>query len=327
MAVRCKATIDFAGLPPPPLHQASRDRRERKLSMRLCNLAVIALLAYFPAGARAELIVMAAGNTIGDQGFKQASAAISGGDPSVVAIQSIQNGDVFSGLIHLEASLLGSGVATYGTLAASLEAQARNQAAFSNLYEPSASGILRMSFADGAIIVSDTLPLGTPVVLTFVVSLASDFIATGRAADPTHNGATAEFNGTVTDTTTGSKGVAIIVNGVAGATPPSVTFKLETEVGRALQLTGKLELGVEARALNMDSPDGGDVLATSTVGAAHTAHLIYQAFGDVKLVSDSGHDYTTSASAAVPEPGSFCLAGLGVAAIFLGRRRHSNQNG
>ena len=75
----------------------------------------------------------------------------------------------------------------------------------------------------------------------------------------------------------------------------------------------------------MDSPTGGDVLATSTVGAAHTAHLIYQTLGDVKLVSDSGHDYTRSASAVVPEPGSFCLAALAVAAIFLGRRRRSNR--
>ena len=77
----------------------------------------------------------------------------------------------------------------------------------------------------------------------------------------------------------------------------------------------------------MVSPTGGDEPATSTVGAAHTAHLMYQALGVVKQVSDSGHDYTTSASAGVPKPGSFCLAGLGVGAIFLGRRPNSNQNG
>jgi len=268
---------------------------------------------------------MAQGNTIGDQGFKEASASISGGDPSVVAIQSIQNGDVFGGRIHLEATLLGSGVATYGTLAASLEAQARNQAAFANLNEPSAFGILRMSFADGAVVVSNTMPVGTPVMLTFVVSLASDFIATGRPADPSHNGASADYTGTVTDTTTGAKGFAFIGNGVAGTTPPSVTFILATEVGHALQLSAELDLGVEARALNMDT--GGDVLATSSVIANHTAHLIYQQLGDVMLVSDSGHDYRTSASAValVPEPGSLCLAGLGVAAIWL--RRHRQRNG
>jgi len=44
-------------------------------------------------------------------------------------------------------------------------------------------------------------------------------------------------------------------------------------------------------------------------------------------VLHSGHDYTTSASTLVPEPGSFCRAGIGVAAIFLGRRPNSNQNG
>jgi hypothetical protein len=107
---------------------------------------------------------------------------------------------------------------------------------------------------------------------------------------------------------------------VAGATPPSVTFTLATEVGRALQLAGSLDLGVEARALNIDNATGGDVLATSSVIANHTAHLIYQQLGDVRLVSDSGHDYATSASV-VPEPGSLCLAGLGVAAILLRRRR------
>jgi hypothetical protein len=264
---------------------------------------------------------MAHGNTIGDQGIKDVNGSISGGDPSVVAIQSFQNGDVFGGRIHLEATLVGSGVATYGTLAASLEAQARNQAAFSNLDEPSAFGILRMSFADGALIVSDTLSVGTPVVLTFVASLASDFIATGRPSDPSHNGAAVDYTGTVTDTTTGAKGVGFIGNGVAGTTPPSVTFTLATEVGRALQLSAELDLGVEARAQNMDSPTGGDVLATSSVTANHTAHLIYQPLGDVMLVSDSGHDYRTSASAVVPEPSSLCLAGLGVAAILLRRRR------
>jgi len=291
--------------------------------MKLSNFAAIALLAYSPAGASAALVVSAQGNTIGDQGLKEANGSIKGGDPSIVAIQSIQNGDVFGGLVHLEASLIGSGTAGYGTLSATLQAQARNQAAFANVYEPSASGILRMSFTDGAVVVSDTLPIGTAVVLTFVASLGSDFVATGRQADPSHNGASVDFDGSVTDSITGTTRGVFIGNGVAGATPPMVTFTLATEVGRVLSLTGDLNLGVEARAQNMQSPTGGDVLSTSSVIANHTAHLIYQPSGGVMLASDSGHDYTTSGPAAVPEPASLYLAGLGLAAVLRRRRQRA----
>ena len=79
-------------------------------------------------------------------------------------------------------------------------------------------------------------------------SLGSSFIATGRLSDPSHNAAAVDFDTRVTDTTTGLFGSAFIGNGVAGSTPPVVTFKLATEVGRALRLTGSLHLGVEARA-------------------------------------------------------------------------------
>ena len=168
MSIRSKAFVHFRRSCRPVLHRASCDHRERKLTMKLRNLVAIAFLTCLPAGAQAGLMVMASGNTIGDQGIENASVSILGGDPSIVAIQSFQNGNV--GAVHVEANLLGSGVATYGTLAASLQAQARNQATFPNLYEPSAFGILRISFEDGGTVASGTLPLGTPVVLMFVGS-------------------------------------------------------------------------------------------------------------------------------------------------------------
>jgi hypothetical protein len=74
---------------------------------------------------------------------------------------------------------------------------------------------------------------------------------------------------------------------------------LETEVGRTILLTGFMEAGVLARALNTE---GGDVLAISSIVADQTAHLYLRQSPGIELISESGHVYS-----AVPEP---CLTSL-----------------
>jgi hypothetical protein len=281
------------------------------------------LLACLPVAAKGDLIATAGGYTIGPLGEKQAEVKFRGGDPSIIAIDSIQSGD--SPLyplnpVHLEASLLGSGSATYGALAASLQAQARNQATIPNILEPSVFGILRMSFTDSGVIVSDTLPFGTAVNITFDMSLASAFVATGRQADPTHNGGSADFDAKVTDVNTGAFVSAFVGNGSGGTTPGLVVQTLHADVGDVIDLSGKLVLGVEARSLN-DSDTGGDVLHTTSILASHTGTLTYLPQEHVQLISDSGHDYSVvAAPAPTPEPSTLSLAALGIAAMIVRRR-------
>jgi len=282
------------------------------------------LLACLPVAAKGDLIATAGGYTIGPLGEKQAEVKFRGGDPSIIAIDSIQSGDspLYGPLfpVHLEASLLGSGSATYGALAASLQAQARNQATIPNILEPSVFGILRMSFTDSGVIVSDTLPFGTAVNITFDMSLASAVVATGKQADSTHNGASGEFNATVTDVNTGAFVKAVIVNSSSGMTPGLVVQTLHADVGDVIDLSGKLVLGVEARSLN-DSDTGGDVPHTTSILASHTGTLTYLPQEHVQLISDSGHDYSVvAAPAPTPEPSTLSLAALGIAAMIVRRR-------
>ena len=289
-----------------------------KNRMKNRTLAVMFVVACLPVTATGSLIVTAHGYTIGTQGEKTAAVSLAGGDPSVIAVQSIQSGasPLYPNFpVHIEASLLGSGAATYGALAASLEAQVKNLAAIPNILEPEASGILRMSFADQGVVVSSTLAVGEEVDLDFYFALSSDFMDTGRLADPTHNGASVEFNGTAKDTTSGAFVKAVIVNGSAGTTPWVVFQTLHTAVGRVIDLTGNLDLGVIARARN---ESGGNVIATSAVLASHTGRMMYLPQANVQLISDSGHDYAVVA-AAVPEPGALSLVVLGIGAMAVGR--------
>jgi hypothetical protein len=197
-----------------------------------------------------------------------------------------------------------------------LQAQARNQATIPNVLEPSVFGILRMSFTDSGVIVSDTLPFGADVDITFDMSLASDFVVTGKQADPTQNGASAEFNATVTDMNTGASLGAVIVNGSSGTTPGLVVSTLYADVGDVIDLSGRLDLGVMARSLN---DTGDDVLHTSAILASHIGTLTYLPQEHVQLISDSGHDYNVVAAAA-PEPSTLSLAALGIAAMIVRRR-------
>ena len=298
--------------------------------MKLSSVLALACLALPLGTASAQSnTVTAQGFTIGDQGLKYATITEGGVHPSIIALESIQNGDVQivpgnpkSPIVHLEASSIGSGSADYGTLGGSVTTQVRNQAKFNNFYTPQAEGILKMSFLDSGVVTSKTLVVGAPVTLNFVSSLASDFFTSGDRTTG-KNGAGIEFEGFAQDQTTQLKGGGVILNGVSGATPPTLLFTLNTAVGRTVTLSGLLTVAAGSYIDGLPDAAGGDVLATSSALAAHTAHFYFQPNADLSLVTASGHDYSVPT---VPETATTVSFGLllmlGVGGIVVsGRRR------
>ncbi len=302
------------------------------MKLNLAHLLSAAALAgaSSPISAAAQTVsAHAHGATVGVEGLQKAQSVENGADPRTVALQSIQSGDIqlvpgdpSSPTIHLEASVLGSGSADFGTLSGSMQTQARNQAGFAETYTPYGEGFMQLSFADSAVVTSSTLALGTPVSLNFYDSLASSYFTSGDLTDG-NNFAIAEFDGEVQDQTSLADAKSVIVNGSSGSTLAAYTFTLQTAVGRVVSLNGFMDVRAEAYVNGLSLP--GDVLATSAVDAAHTAHFYYEPTGDLSLVSASGHDYTAPEAAPVPEASSLVSLGLlllGLASgIAAGRRR------
>jgi len=298
--------------------------------MKLSSILALACLA-LPLGAVSAQsnTVQAQGFTIGDQGIKYATITEGGLHPSIIALESIQNGDVQivpgnpkSPIVHLEASVLGGGSADYGTLGGSITTQVRNQATFGNFYTPEADGILRLSFLDSGVVTSKTQAAGAPVTVSFVASLASDYFTSGVRGTG-KNGASNAFDGFVQDQTTLVKSGAFIGNGVAGTTPSTVLFTLNTAVGRTVTLSGLLTVSAHSYIDGLPGAAGGDVLATSSALAAHTAHFYFQPTSDLFLVTASGHDYaipTVPESATTVSFGLLLMLGVG-GVVVSGRRR------
>lgn len=297
--------------------------------MKLSSVLVLACLA-LPLGAASAQsnTVYAQGFTIGDQGLKYANITQGGPHPSIIALVSIQNGDVQivpgdpkSPTVHLEASVLGSGFADYGTLGGSVTTQVRNQAKFSEIYTPQAQGLLRMSFLDSGVVTSKTQAVGDPVTLSFVSSLASDFFESGDLLSG-KNGAGIEYQSIVRDQTTLLEGEAKLGNGSSGTTPSTVLFTLDTAVGRTVTLSGVLSVGAGSYINGLPDEAGGDVLATSSALASHTAHFYFQPTSDLSLVSASGHDYSVPI---VPETATTVSFGLllmlGAGGLVVSNRR------
>lgn len=290
--------------------------------MKLSSVLVLTCLVLPLSAASAQSsTVTAQGFTIGDQGLKYAAITEGGLHPRIIALNSIQNGDVASG-IHLEASVLGGGSADYGTLGGTVTSQVRNQSKFNNSYTPRAEGILTMSFLDSGIVTSKTQAAGAPVTLSFVASLASDYFTSGVRGNG-KNGANNSFDGFVQDQTTLVKNGMFIGNGIAGTTPSTVLFTLNTTVGHTVTLSGLLEISASSYIDGLPDALGGDVSATSSALAAHTAHFYLQPTDDLSLVTASGHDY---AIPTVPETATTVSFGLllllgGGGMVVSGRRR------
>ena len=298
--------------------------------MKLSSVLVLACLVLPLSTASAQSsTVTAQGFTIGDQGLKYAAITEGGLHPRIIALNSIQNGDVQivpgnpnSPIVHLEASVLGSGSADYGTLGGTVTSQVRNQSKFNNFYTPEAEGILTMSFLDSGIVTSKTQAAGAPVTVSFVASLASDYFTSGVRGNG-KNGANNSFEGFVQDQTTLVKSNVSIGNGVAGTTPSTVLFTLNTIVGRTVTLSGLLTVSANSYIDGLPEALGGDVLVTSSALAAHTAHFYFQPTDDLSLVTASGHDYaipTVPETATTVSFGLLLLLGVG-GVLISGRRR------
>lgn len=261
--------------------------------------------------------VKASGSTIGNKGFQEASVTEGGRNPRIVALESVQSGDSPGGSgiqTHLEASITGSGAASYGTLSGALTAQVRNQSEAINTYTPDAGGFLKLSFFDSGVVTSATLAPGTPVTLSFTALLASSYFRSG--VPTSHNNyALSDFDARVTDTTTKIFNNAFLYNRTSSPIPSTeFVFTPDTAVGRTVSLTGEINLGVDAYIEGQ--PDGGgDKTATSAAEASHTAYLCFQPSSDISLVTASGHDYGKPAAAPVPEAATTLSFGL---LLFLG---------
>jgi hypothetical protein len=209
----------------------------------------------------------------------------------------------------------GSGVARYGALAGLARAEARSRPA--NTVLPAGGEVsLNLGFTDGAEVVSDSLDDGTPVTLTFVMTLeatAVHFTLEGLA-DPDGTGAAARHEVEVRDldNLVQAPGEGALVVNSRGASEGLRSFELDTAVGHRIEILADLFVaaGVDASYATTGVSEG-----TAEVLAGQTAELFHEPSGDVRLVSDSGHDY------AAPEPGQPTLLALGAAVLALGGRR------
>jgi hypothetical protein len=206
-------------------------------------------------------------------------------------------------------SLLGSGVARFGTLAGHARAEASSLPAGDQ--DPFGAGgqvALRLGFVDTVEVVSGTLTIDTPVRLSFVMVLDATAI---HFADGTFSagriGASAVNEARIRDieanTSTPPFSPRTFVNS-AGGSQTLTTFEFDTAIGHHLELDVVLTL-FAGTILDPNPRAGTAAQATAEVISDNTAHFFHMPSGDVCLISESGHSY------AIPEPSS------GIAIVFL----------
>jgi hypothetical protein len=219
-----------------------------------------------------------------------------------------------AGEFSMEAIFDGIGVARYGSLVGSAHAEASSKPASSFL----AGGeiIVDVGFTDGAEVVSDTLAEGTPVTLTFRMTLDASAMhfTDGKGLNPPDTGAAARHEVEVRDlddvTVPFGQG-ALVVNSI-GDNERLRTFEFDTAVGHRIELEAHLILGA---GVMVNHPLYAFTEGEADVLAGNTAELFHEPSGGVRLVADSGHDY------AAPEPGRGLLLAFAAAAVWLRRSR------
>lgn len=210
-----------------------------------------------------------------------------------------------------------SGTARYGSLAGRAHAEASFLPTCHclNLFARVLVSV-RPGYTDGAQVLSDTLAPGTPVTLRFRMALdatAIHFVDPPNGVGPTGAGAGYEVVLRDVDDLTAPLAQRTLAVDSSGLQLTSATLELGTAIGHRIELVADLRVGAQVDVdyyINGVSQGSADVLAEQTAG------LFYEPSGDVRLETDSGHDY------AVPEPGRATLLGLAAAALLLRRGRH-----
>jgi hypothetical protein len=202
---------------------------------------------------------------------------------------------------EMQATTAGSGTARYGSLTGQANSEASIRPAYSNSVAEARTN-LNVGFIDNALVVSNTLPAGTPATLTFVMTLdATAFELVDGTAPPFDVGAAARIEAEVLDLDDLQRPPitrSLVINS-NGTNETFSIFDFDTVVGHRLELDVKLLLGAGVLfpfGVNRQYTQG-----MAQVVADQTGEFFYQPSGDVRLVSESGHDY------AVPEllPGDY----------------------
>jgi len=311
----------------------SRDLKTHLIGVAL--LCAYALITPSPALAASILTADAVGEVSAGTTIGTPTKVITPGAGSVaVTFGAAATGNVPG--IALSGNLLGSGVARYGALAGRARAEASSS-------PPSPHGVggtlvLSLGFLDTAEIVSSTLDPGTPVTLTFLMTLeaAALHVANGLFI-PTRIGAGTRSDARILDIEAGTgtpgfpAGPHTLVNSV-GDSITLTTFEFDTAIGHHLEIG--VDMLVSARAIIDPFEFAGQAsTGTAEVIADNTAHFFYQPSGDVRLVSESGHDYAVSGPgpgpgpSPVPAPAPLTLLCVGAASLLVATRRLSHRTG
>ena len=216
----------------------------------------------------------------------------------------------------IESLITGIGTARYGSLAGHCLTETSSKPPGPYLAQGTAS--LNLGFTDVAEVLSDTLDPGTPVTLTFLMTLEGSAVhfSDGLLPDPQGTGAAVRHDVEVRDLddVTVPSGQAFLVINSRGTHETSRTFEFDTAVGHRLELIANLS--VNAIAL-VDFATHGNTTATAEMLADQTGELFYQPSGDVTLASESLHDY------AAPEPARAILLALSAALLLLRSARRA----
>jgi hypothetical protein len=224
-------------------------------------------------------------------GLTFAETTVGGANPRIVAIHDEQDGNLAD--VHYEVNILGDGSATFGRLSGEFQAQAENGGPFSTSLAR-AVGIVRLSFSDTAVVGSPTLAVGTPVTVTFRVDMSGSVFLTPGARSFPDNGASIGFEGRVTDPTSGLTTARFSGVDPVFVGPAMQTMTIATQIGRSLELTGKLDVAASVR-IN-DNFTNMPIIRT---GAANgSGRLYFVPTGDLTLVSESGHNYSVPSALA-----------------------------
>jgi hypothetical protein len=206
------------------------------------------------------------------------------------------------------------GVARYGSLSGVASAEASSLPA--NLVALSRVLVnVKPGYTDVATVLSDTLPAGTPVTVTFRATLdatALHFVDPPNGVGPTGAGALYEIVLRDLDDLVAPVATRTLAVDSTGTAITTGMVQLATEIGHQVEI--KADLTVGAR-VDVDLATYEVAQGTADAEAGQTAELLYEPSGDVRIETESGHTY------AVPEPGRAALLTAGAVVLALGRAR------